>query len=624
MTSLAHGNHASPKIRILHLEDSFPDACLIEMRLQEGGLDCEIHLVRCKEEFEAALEEGMFDLILCDYRVPGYVGLAALHLAEQKIPDIPVIVISGLLGEDAAVECLREGHAMDYLLKDRLERLVPAVRRALAGAEERRKRLNAESALLASERNYRLLFETLREGIWTIDRHGFITFVNEPMASMLGYGAADMLGRELLSFVDRQCNGAAISVLERVRQGNREETEVQFIHRDGHVVFTTQWSAPITDAQGEYDGAIAGVLNVTARKHAETALKESERQIKLEQERGERRFADLFEFAPSPTLMTSPQGIIKLVNRQAEQLLGWSRLELIGKSWELLMPNEPQIDLSAIYGGWVSGAPVQLKKPGDAPFVMCRKNGAPLPVELSVGPVELADGAMIVATVRDLSNQLKAETQIRQSLREKEVLLKEIHHRVKNNLQVISSLLAMRADSTSDHTARELLSESQARVRSMALIHEHLYQSPSLAKVDFSDYLHRLVNSLYRNYASTHDIVKLAMEIDDEIFLNMETAVPLGLIVSELISNSFKHSFTAHFVGKLNVTLHRAEDHYYTLTLADNGPGLPSLDLTQFKSLGLQLVQTLSYQLKAKLTLLQEAGATFRLDFKELAYAERH
>ena len=626
MTDLAPGNDDAPRpIRILHLEDSYPDACLIEMRLMEGGLDCDIHLVRCREEFEQAIAAPAYDLILCDYSVPGYSGLAALQLAEEKVPEVPVIVISGLLGEEAAVECLREGHATDYLLKDRLERLVPAVQRALVGAEERRKRFQAEAALLASERNYRLLFETLQEGIWTIDRHGFITFVNDPMASMLGYQVGDMLGRHLLSFVGHGCWPAVRAALDRVRFGSREETEVLFTHYEGHGIFTRQWSGPVIDAQGQYDGAIAGVLDITDRKQAETALLESERMVKLEQLRGERRFADLFEFAPSPTIMTSPTGVITLVNRQAESLFGWSRDELVGQSWDVLMPGEPRVDLEALRQSWVDGVPVQLKKPGEAPFMMRRKDGASLPIDLTLGPVEWTDGSMVVATMRDISGQIQADAQIRQSLREKEVLLKEIHHRVKNNLQVISSLLAMRADSASESTAREMLCESQHRVRSMALIHEHFYQSPGLAKVDFGDYLHRLVNSLYRNYSANGEPVKLSMEMDDEVLLNMETAVPLGLIVNELVSNAFKHSFNGHRAGELIVTLRRNGGGSHSLMVADNGPGLPSsLDLAQIESLGLQLVRTLSHQLKAKLTLQRESGAAFRLEFKELVYAERN
>jgi two-component sensor histidine kinase len=213
--------------------------------------------------------------------------------------------------------------------------------------------------------------------------------------------------------------------------------------------------------------------------------------------------------------------------------------------------------------------------------------------------------------------QLKRfQDQIARALEEKEVLLKEIHHRVKNNLQVISSLLALQSEALADPRARDLLADSQNRVRAMAMIHEKLYQSPDLARVQFDEYVSSLAASLVRSHAHTDGAPELRTELDP-VSLSINAAVPCGLILNELVSNALKHAFRDGRRGWIQVRL-KIEPRGYSLTVADNGTGLPlGVDGGPSGSLGLQLVDMLARQLKATLTVGSVEGASFKLDFND-------
>lgn len=208
------------------------------------------------------------------------------------------------------------------------------------------------------------------------------------------------------------------------------------------------------------------------------------------------------------------------------------------------------------------------------------------------------------------------EERIRSSLAEKNVLLKEIHHRVKNNLQIISSLLKLQAGNVQDAQALSVLEESQARVRSMALIHEKLYQSEDLAEINFGDYARELVTYLFRAYSMTTGTVHLKMQVDP-VRLDINAAIPSGLIINELLSNALKHAFPNQREGTVEVSLTQNDD-VIELSVSDDGVGLPAgFDFRQTSSLGLQLIDTLSIQLGGEVEVISEEGTTFRIRFHD-------
>jgi two-component sensor histidine kinase len=201
------------------------------------------------------------------------------------------------------------------------------------------------------------------------------------------------------------------------------------------------------------------------------------------------------------------------------------------------------------------------------------------------------------------------------SLREKEVLLKEVHHRVKNNLQVISSLVNLQADALDDPAARAVLREVTLRVRSIALVHEKLYQSADLARVDFSEYAKSLLSYLWRAYAVEGAAITLSLDLAP-IFLPVNLAVPCGLILNELAGNALKHAFTGRSGGDVAVSLRAVGSGDLQLAVRDNGTGVPpGLDWRQTSSLGLRLVQMLAGQLGGAVELRSTGGTEFVLTF---------
>lgn len=214
----------------------------------------------------------------------------------------------------------------------------------------------------------------------------------------------------------------------------------------------------------------------------------------------------------------------------------------------------------------------------------------------------------------EISRRQKAEAVIRTSLQEKEVLLKEIHHRVKNNLQIISSLLNLQSGYIDDERTLQMFVESQGRIQSMALIHEKLYQSEDLARVDFADYIDSLVSFLMRSYSTGS--VGISLDVAP-VFLSLDTSIPCGLIVSELVSNAFKYAFPEGRSGEIYVHLKSIDDEHYELAVGDTGIGFPEdVDFRETESLGLQLVTTLSDQLDGEIELDRSKGTEFRIRFR--------
>jgi two-component sensor histidine kinase len=216
--------------------------------------------------------------------------------------------------------------------------------------------------------------------------------------------------------------------------------------------------------------------------------------------------------------------------------------------------------------------------------------------------------------VRIEAIRTRAEEQILAALQEKEVLLQEIHHRVKNNLQVVSSLLNLQSRYIEDEKTLQMFRESQSRVKSMALIHERLYRSKDLAQIDFGEYVQTLTRDLFRSYQAQAGSVALKVDVQD-VFLGVDTAIPCGLIINELVSNALKYAFPDDRDGQLCVEL-ASDDGQYVLAVRDNGVGLPDgLDIQSTETLGLRLVTTLVRQLRGTVELRSDGGTEFEIRF---------
>jgi PAS domain S-box-containing protein len=307
-------------------------------------------------------------------------------------------------------------------------------------------------------------------------------------------------------------------------------------------------------------------------------------------------------------------------NAAGERLTGYRLEELLGRSFMDLVTPEDLPELVDRFKRAIAGEVI-------SPHVqteMIRKGGSRVPIELSMANLVL-DGRIVgrVGVARDITDRRLAEEQIRASLQEKEVLLKEIHHRVKNNLQIISSLLNLQSNYITDPQALQMFIDSQNRVKSMALIHEILFQSRDIAKIDVSEYIKNISAQLFRSYGAYSK--KIGLEINVEgIMLDVDTAIPCGLIVTELISNSLKYAFIDGRDGSIAVEFSRDDLYNLTLTVSDNGIGMPKhIDFHDVDSLGLKLVSALANQLAGTVELDSSYGTTFRITFVDDKRKER-
>ena len=300
-------------------------------------------------------------------------------------------------------------------------------------------------------------------------------------------------------------------------------------------------------------------------------------------------------------LVVEPNGTIQTANPAAAALFELSRAEMIGRPLDELLPFEATVH-------------------GDEPIrnleTMIRaRSGREITVSLSRSVMQTENHEVLglVCVAQDISARKQAEQQIRAALEEKEVLFKEINHRVKNNLQVISSLLNLQARQLTDRAGVEALKESHNRVQAMALIHEMFYRSESLACIDFGDYIRSLTQHLTSSYGATERAIELAVEVAP-VSLNLDTAIPCGLIINELVTNALKHAFPHGGGGRIVVELRAVADQHYCLSVRDNGLGLPAdLRVEETRSLGLRLVRTLTEQLDGKLAFASNGGAKFEI-----------
>jgi two-component sensor histidine kinase len=237
--------------------------------------------------------------------------------------------------------------------------------------------------------------------------------------------------------------------------------------------------------------------------------------------------------------------------------------------------------------------------------------------DLSVFTVRATDSdpILLIGMTTDITESKRAEAALRSSLAEKESLLKEVHHRVKNNLQIISSLFHLQDRNVQNPEVHGFLRDTQNRVRSMALLHETLYRSGDLAKVRFRHYVKSICALLARSYASDAERIRLQHDIAD-VTLDMDQAIPAGLIISELVTNAFKHAFLSRSRGEILVEFQTADEHHRILRVSDNGVGLPAETRPQnAETLGLLLVSSLSRQLDGRMSVRSEMGTVFEIVF---------
>jgi PAS domain S-box-containing protein len=308
-------------------------------------------------------------------------------------------------------------------------------------------------------------------------------------------------------------------------------------------------------------------------------------------------------------------------NAAGEQLTGYRLEELLGRSFMDLVAPEDLPELVDRFRRAIAGEAISPHVQAE----MIRKDGARVPIELSMANLVL-DGRVVgrVGVARDITERRRAEEQIKASLQEKEVLLKEVQHRVKNNLQIISSLLNLQSKYINDPHALQMFIDSQNRVKSMALIHDILFQSRDIANIDFAEYIKTISVQLFRSYGAYSKKIDLVINVND-ILLDVNTAIPCGLIVTELISNSLKYAFIDGRDGTISIDFSKTCNDALMLIVSDNGIGFcDNVAGENIQSLGLKLVVALVNQLAGTVEIDHAHGTTFTITFSDDKRKERN
>ncbi len=446
------------------------------------------------------------------------------------------------------------------------------------------------------------LLESSPEAVVTTDTSGNVVRVNSEFTRMFGYAKEEAAGR---SVDDLLASGdlyeEALSITEIVGKGKKYAVETKRCCKNGKIIDVSLLGSPIK-AGGKQVGSYAIYRDISNRKKAERELKESEMIHRA-----------LFTYANDAVFLMDLEGNHVDANKKAADMLGYDRKELLGKSFKDIVASSDLSDATDKLNGLLENESFPMYE-----RFFVKKDGTKFPVEINVSLIRDSQNKprLIQSIVRDVTERKGAEEKIKASLKEKEVMLKEIHHRVKNNMQIISSLINLQSSGIKDKETEMMLKSSQNRIKSMALIHERLYQSEDFTRVDLDEYVRSLTNHLLLTYGVDRKKIRFHTEIKD-IFLDINRAVPCGLIINELLTNSLKHAFPNGKKGDIKIAVHHLEDQKTELLVSDNGVGIPEdMDVRRTDSLGMTLVKILSEdQLKGSLRLDKTKGTCFRIIF---------
>ncbi len=461
----------------------------------------------------------------------------------------------------------------------------------------------AQKAMKESERNYRELVDYSSVAIFKSNLKGDILFANEAMAHIFHYDDLDELKKGNILKLYKNPEDRLTLIHDLKKEGRITDYEVETIGKNGKVVNV------ILSASLKNDVLSGMFMDITDRKKYESKLKESEMQISV-----------IFNTVSSGIVLVDSEGSIQLANQHLSELFGFTLSELTNMSYLDLISTNERKDAETSMIKLINGETefVRLER------LYQRKDNSTFWGELTGSRILNEDGTLkgLIGVITDITDRKKADDALKESLNEKEVLLREIHHRVKNNMQIISSLLNLQIQFEDFDETVSVLRESQGRIKSMSIVHEKLYRSDSFTKINFKEYLTSLISDIFYSYGVNKGLIKWNLDIED-LHMGFDTAIPLGLIINKLVTNSVKYAFPEGRKGKIEIIL-KLKDENYFLTVMDDGVGIPdNIKPKETETLGLQLINSLINQLDGNIELDRSHGTKYKITFQELKYKKR-
>lgn len=456
----------------------------------------------------------------------------------------------------------------------------------------RRKRIEEELRL--SEERFRRVMDNTPDFVVIYDQDLRFQYLNRAVEQFSGLRAADIIGRRDDEIWSPEAFQTYVPLLrEALRRMEPQVSERTIRSSAGQERMLQVSYIPLLSEDGEVREILGFAHDLTDRMIAEEAIRSSER-----------RFRSYVEHAPVAVMVTDNKGWLVEANPASAQMFGYTPQEMIGMNIVDLVPKEDQKKAVRNFASYLSRGEFQGELRGK------RKDGETIWAFL-VG-VSIAENRQLGYCL-DITKRKRAEEQVKASLGEKDVLLREIHHRVKNNLQVISSLLSLQAHQLGDARARRAFEDSQHRVRSMALIHENLYRSKDLANIRFDEYIRVVSAELWRAFNTSH--VRKVIKTEP-ITLELDKALPCGLILNELVTNALKHAFPADTQGSVTISLEAVYPSLLRLIVHDSGVGFPDKkDFRSMTSMGMTLIVSLADQVGGTVAMECNHGTKMTLEF---------
>jgi PAS domain S-box-containing protein len=478
-------------------------------------------------------------------------------------------------------------------LKDKDEKIIGYMGVSRDITEEK----EAEQKLIESEEKYRDLFENSSDFIQSVDESGLIQFVNEAWLKALEYKEKEIIGQPFINFIHPDSKQHCLLVFSELTKSKKQQSiEFAYITKKGKKIIV-EGNVSVKMKKGKMFATRGIFRDITQQKLFQTNLQEEKNRLSAIINNTSNV---IFSIDKNYNIIESNTTF----NKQLKQAFNVDNV--IGRNlFDFIIDTINHDEVKKLYEelfktGKNHTEVLKAKTPYGEKYFQTNYN-----------PIKNTDKEVIGIAIftEDITEKKLAEEEIRKSLKEKEILLAEIHHRVKNNLQVISSILNLQSSYIPDQKIIDVLRESQNRVKTMAFIHESLYQNKSFSDIIFSDYIKNLSQSLFQTYQVYQNNLKLEL-VTDDININIDQSIPAGLIVNELVSNALKHAFPNGMKGKITIGLKQNKENI-VIFVSDNGVGIPKeINFETTKSLGLQLVSTLTEQLDGTLSYVTSTKGT--------------
>ncbi|MDO5837019.1 MAG: PAS domain S-box protein [Methanobacterium sp.] len=583
--------------KILLVEDEMVEAMNLKRSLQSMGYD----VMAITSYGEEAIEKANTlkpDIILMDIVLKGKMDGITAAKAISKL-EIPVIYISAL-PDDVTVNRALISAPYGYLVKPY------DIRKLKISIEVALYKKQMENKLKRSQETYyQTIFENTGAATVIIEENKLISLVNMEFASLTGYSKEEIEGKMEWPAIFSHEDVSQMKEYHKLRRINPDYAprnyEARIITRNGTIkpVHLTVAMIPGTEK------SMASILDMTELQRSKIAIKESQE-----------RFKSIFENAAEAIILFDCQGNIVEFNGKFKETFGIKNGEIIGQNFVkmgTMMGMHPE-ESRQIINDLITGN--ELKQ---VEWILKNINGKQIVFRVRPSLIKTKTSVIgILLIMEDITELKNVENSLKNSLEEKEMLLREIHHRVKNNLQIISSLLSLQRLQVENPQTADILWECQGRVRAMAMIHENIYQSQDIGRINFKNYVEMLLYDIYNLYRVDKKLIILEMLIEG-VEMGIETAMPCGLVINELATNCIKHAFP-HGNGTLKIEL-KTDGDLHLLIIEDDGIGLPeNLDPQKSKKLGLMVVNTLVNQLNGEMEIDRTNGTKFIIKFRELPY----